>query len=121
MIQSAGCVRVGETESNGHLTIVTNPGLMQSHNGTAYNSKHVNESIFDMVQDGVQGTRQGDGLVQNLNMYGNAYRAARGYNSGYIPDSGNLSEKAGATACYVSDIANRLTGWANATSTCPRE
>jgi len=39
--------------------------------------------------------------------------------SGYIPDSGDLSEKAGATACYVTDIANRLTGWVNAKSTCP--
>lgn len=40
-------------------------------------------------------------------------------NSGYIPESGNLSEKAGATACYVTDIANRLTGWVRAESTCP--
>jgi hypothetical protein len=92
---------------------------MQSHNGTAYNSNAVNASISDMIQDGVQGTAYGDGLVQNLNMYGNAYRAARGYNSGYLPTSGDLSEASGATACYVSDIANRLTGWANATSSCP--
>ena len=71
-----------------------------------------------MVQDGTQGTASGNGLVQNLNIYGNAYSAARGYNSGYIPKSGNLSEAAGATACYVSDIANRLTGWVTAKSTC---
>lgn len=39
--------------------------------------------------------------------------------SGYVPNSGDLSEKAGATACYVSDIANRLTGWVRAESKCP--
>ena len=72
-----------------------------------------------MVQDGTQGTTDGAGLVQNLNLYGNPYSAARGYNSGYIPKSGDLSEAAGATACYVTDIANRLTGWVNAKSTCP--
>lgn len=72
-----------------------------------------------MIQDGTQGTTAGDGLVQNLNVYGNPYSAARGYNSGYIPTNGNLSEAAGATACYVSDIANRLTGWVYANSTCP--
>ena len=71
-----------------------------------------------MVQDGTQGTSYGAGLVQNLNLYGNAYSAARGYNSGYIPKSGNLSEAAGATACYVTDIANRLTGWVRAPSKC---
>lgn len=42
-------------------------------------------------------------------------------NSGYVPNSGNLSEKAGATACYVSDIANRLTGWVYAKTKCPED
>ncbi|KAK5110794.1 hypothetical protein LTR62_005505 [Meristemomyces frigidus] len=115
--ESHGCVRVGETTS---VSGVTNPGLMQSHNGHIYSSSAANASIYQMVQDGTQGTNQsaGYGLVQNLDMYGDAYSAARGYNSGFIPKSGNLSEAAGATACYVSDVANRLTGWANATSTC---
>lgn len=77
-----------------------------------------------MVSDGTAGTsgdEGGDGLVQNLNLYGALYNAARGYNSGYIPKSGNLSDPAGATACYVSDIANRLTGWVNATSQCTED
>ena len=91
---------------------------MQSHNGTSYNAGHANQSIYDMIQDGTQGTANGAGLVEGLNYFGNAYSAARYYNSGYLPTSGNLSEAAGATACYVSDIANRLTGWANATSKC---
>lgn len=92
---------------------------MQSHNGHSYSSAASNTSIVAMVQDGTQGTSYGPGLVQNLNTYGNPYSAARGYNSGHVPKSGNLSAAAGATACYVSDIANRLTGWVTAKSTCP--
>lgn len=114
--ESGGCVRVGHTTSSGG---VRNPGLMQSHNGHSYSASHTKLSILAMVQDGTQGTKDGNGLVQNLDTYGNAYEAARGYNSGYVPTNGNLSEAAGATACYVSDIANRLTGWVNAKSTCP--
>ena len=92
---------------------------MQSHNGTEFNAQHSNQSIRDMIQDGTQGTATGDGLVQNLIYYNSTYAAARGYNSGFVPKGGDLSEAAGATACYVSDLANRLTGWANTTSTCP--
>lgn len=114
--ESHGCVHVGSTESYGG---VTNPGLMQSHNGDHYVKSAPWLSILLMIQDGVQGTEDGWGLVQLLNTYGDPYSAARGYNSGHIPKSGDLSEAAGATACYVSDIANRLTGWVNADSTCP--
>jgi hypothetical protein len=114
--ESHGCVRVGGTTSSGG---VNNPGLMQSHNGDSYSQSNPWLSILLMIQDGVQGTKYGDGLVQLLNIYGDPYSAARGYNSGYIPKSGDLSEAAGATACYVSDVANRLTGWVNAKSTCP--
>jgi len=46
------------------------------------------------------------------------YYAARIYNSGSIPDSTDLGNADGATACYVSDVANRLTGWVTADSTC---
>ena len=114
--ESNGCPRVGHTVSSGGTT---NPGLMQSHNGDAFNKWHVRDSIFAMVQDGTQGTTQGAGLVQGLNLLGNPYKAARYYNSGYIPDNGDLSAAAGATACYVTDVANRLTGWVRAKSTCP--
>ena len=114
--ESHGCVHIGSTSSS---TGVTNPGLMQSHNGHSFSAAHQSLSILAMVQDGTQGTEYGHGLVQNLNLYGNPYSAARGYNSGYIPKNGDLSDAAGATGCYVSDIANRLTGWVNATSTCP--
>lgn len=46
------------------------------------------------------------------------YYAARIYNSGDIPDPSDLGNAGGATNCYVSDIANRLTGWVTAASTC---
>ena len=114
--ESHGCVNVGGTTSYGG---VTNPGLMQSHEGDSYVKSAPWESILLMIQDGVQGTEAGWGLVQLLNTYGDPYSAARGYNSGHIPKSGDLSDAAGATACYVSDVANRLTGWVNAKSTCP--
>ncbi|KAK3203894.1 hypothetical protein GRF29_106g906808 [Pseudopithomyces chartarum] len=114
--ETNGCPLSPPTTSSGGTR---NPGLMQSHNGHAYDPKHSRLSILLMVQDGTQGTEHGWGLVDNLNTYGNPYKAMRGYNSGYIPKSGDLSEEAGATACYVSDIANRLTGWVRADSTCP--
>lgn len=114
--ETNGCPLVSHTTSSGGTR---NPGLMQSHNGHEYDPKHSRLSIMLMVQDGTQGTDAGWGLVDNLNTYGNPYKAMRGYNSGYIPTSGDLSEKAGATACYVSDIANRLTGWVRADTKCP--
>ncbi|KAL5450638.1 hypothetical protein PMIN07_000023 [Paraphaeosphaeria minitans] len=114
--ETNGCPLVPHTTSSGGTR---NPGLMQSHDGHAYDAKHSRLSILQMVQDGTQGTTKGWGLVDNLNTYGNPYKAMRGYNSGYIPDSGDLSEKAGATACYTSDIANRLTGWVRAKTECP--
>ena len=114
--ETNGCPLVSHTTSSGGTR---NPGLMQSHNGHEYNPKHSRLSILLMIQDGTQGTDAGWGLVDNLNLYGNPYRAMRGYNSGYIPESGDLSEAAGATACYVTDMANRLTGWVRAESTCP--
>ena len=114
--ESNGCPRVGSTTSSSG---VTNPGLMQSHNGDAFNKWHVRDSIFAMVQDGTQGTGDGAGLVAGLNLLGDPFKAARYYNSGYIPKSGDLSEAAGATACYVTDVANRLTGWVKAKSSCP--
>jgi len=69
------------------------------------------------------GTNDGDGLANCLNNAQSTdvsayYKAARIYNSGSIAGSGDLSDANGATACYASDIANRLTGWVNAPSAC---
>ncbi len=114
MQESVGCVRA-PTTSNG----VTNPGLMQSHNGVTYDPSNAAASIKQMIIDGTQGTSSGDGLAHGLNTYGDVYDAARVYNSGSIASSGDLSDANGATACYVSDVANRLTGWVNGARVCP--
>lgn len=45
------------------------------------------------------------------------YVAARLYNSGSVNGS-NLNDGLGARACYVMDIANRLTGWTFAPQDC---
>ncbi|KAH8706017.1 hypothetical protein BGW36DRAFT_285615 [Talaromyces proteolyticus] len=123
--ESNGCVRV-HTTGNG----VTNPGLMQSHagSGTCNDNGSVqnpcpDSEIVQMIEDGTAGTDSGDGLANCINNAQTSdvsayYRAARIYNSGSIAADGNLSNANGATACYASDIANRLTGWVNAASTC---
>jgi len=74
-----------------------------------------------MIQDGAIGTPAGDGLARILNGASSAqdvYRAARIYNSGSVAPSGDLANGNGATACYSSDVANRLTGWVYAPSQC---
>jgi hypothetical protein len=123
--ESKGCVRVRTTSNP-----VNNPGLMQAHDG--FFSCNVNGviqtpcpdfQIFGMVSDGVGGTASGDGLAGTLNMVGGAdaqahYRAARRYNSGSIAADGNLQEGGTSTDCYASDVANRLTGWVWAPSSC---
>jgi hypothetical protein len=86
---------------------------MQSANGVSYNG--TNASIVQMIIDGTQGTSYGDGLVQGINTYGNIYSAARYYNSGQLNVS-DLNSKEGATASYVNDITNRMTGWATLAS-----
>ena len=113
IIQSGGCVWVPTTDNG-----VTNPGLMQSHAGASFNPKDERDSIFRMVKDGTLGTAYGDGLTQMINQAGEIYTAARMYNSGSVALNGDLSNGNGATPCYVSDIANRLTGWVDADSKC---
>ncbi|KAL9089865.1 MAG: hypothetical protein Q9159_002335 [Coniocarpon cinnabarinum] len=107
MQESHGCVNVGTT-SNG----VSNPGLMQSHNGVSFSASDPKGSITQMIRDGVQGTASGDGLVQILNAHGgDPWKASRVYNSGSIAPDGDLNNGNGATASYVMDVANRLKGW----------
>jgi hypothetical protein len=63
----------------------------------------------------VAGTKHFKGNLEQLDNQDTAstiYRALRLYNSGSI-DEGNLSDGKGATASYVSDIANRLQGRIN--------
>ncbi|KAH9906341.1 hypothetical protein F4778DRAFT_643764 [Xylariomycetidae sp. FL2044] len=124
MQESKGCVRVITTYND-----VTNPGLMQSHNG-AGSCAGVNPcpaaTIRQMIQDGAGGTSSGDGLKQTLSTASAAlggdsaraeYAAARLYNSGSV-DYSNLNNGFTSTACYAVDVANRLTGWTLATAGC---
>lgn len=124
MQESKGCVRAPTTG-----TAVRNPGLMQDHDGQGTcNDKDVvqnpcpNDTITLMIREGTAGTAAGDGLQQCLQQAAGSdasafYRTARIYNAGSIPPSGDLGAP-GATPCYCSDVANRLTGWVNAPSTC---
>lgn len=119
--ESGGCVRVHTTSWS-----VQNPGLFQSHEGQGTcNATPVpcpQSEIHQMVQDGIDGTATGDGLKQ---LFGKAtgtgaqkyYQVARMYNSGSVDASGDLGRN-GATSCYCSDIANRLTGWSVGPSSC---
>ncbi|MCJ1443666.1 MAG: hypothetical protein MMC23_004166 [Stictis urceolatum] len=133
MQESKGCVRVKTTTSPDGT--VTNPGLMQDHDGphacndatgTAGVVPCPNDQITGMIQDGAGGTDAGDGLAGLLNQAQGTgvsgsqafYVAARLYNSGSNP-TGDLGAP-GATRCYASDMANRLTGWTDfgPASTC---
>jgi len=65
------------------------------------------------------------GLIDALNTAARTdisrfYRAAKLYNSGFysLLSSNELSISSSATACYASDVANRLTGWVHAASGC---
>ncbi|KAL8689314.1 MAG: hypothetical protein Q9218_004991 [Villophora microphyllina] len=107
------CIIVQESGGNPRIPTtnngVRNPGLMQSHNGAEFNPSDPRGSILQMVRDGTQGTRDGDGLQQLLAKYGNYYEAFRGYNSGSV-NKGDLNDPVGATGDYVQKAANRLMG-----------
>ncbi|KAH8656015.1 hypothetical protein BGZ60DRAFT_435130 [Tricladium varicosporioides] len=121
--ESNGCVRAPTTNYG-----VRNPGLMQSHDGSGTcNEGSVSNpcpasTITQMINDGTAGTSAGDGLKQCISQSGATdvskfYKAARIYNSGSIASTKNLGAGI-ATHCYASDVANRLTGWTTAKSTC---
>ncbi|KAM3502600.1 hypothetical protein MY11210_009015 [Beauveria gryllotalpidicola] len=120
-LQESGCCVRAPTTNNG----VTNPGIMQSHNGnhSCHNQERCPRDVIQgMIADGVTGTPFGDGLAQILGKVGGSgvsryYKAARMYNSGSIAPSG-LLEEGGSTHCYASDIANRLIGWSHGFTGC---
>ncbi len=123
MQESKGCVRAPTTNYG-----VTNPGLMQSHDGAgscnngAVQNPCPSSEITQMITDGATGTAAGDGLKQCMSEskatdVSEYYKAARIYNSGSVASSGNLQDGI-ATHCYASDVANRLTGWVKAATAC---
>lgn len=124
MQESGGCVRAPTTNYG-----VRNPGLMQDHDGAATCNDNGDvqnpcptSTITQMIRDGSAGTASGDGLAQCINESGASdvsafYKAARIYNAGSLASNGDLGAP-GATRCYSSDIANRLTGWVQAAHGC---
>ncbi|KAI9650325.1 hypothetical protein NHQ30_000338 [Ciborinia camelliae] len=123
MQESKGCVRAPTT-----VYSISNPGLMQSHEGSgscnsggSIQNPCPKSEIVQMITDGTAGTSSGDGLKQclaetgvtDVSMY---YKAARIYNSGSI--AGNNLGDGVATHCYATDVANRLTGWYSGSSSC---
>ncbi|EED16781.1 muramidase, putative [Talaromyces stipitatus ATCC 10500] len=132
MQESNGCVRVQTTNYG-----VNNPGLMQSHNGKGTCNPGTpispcpSDTILQMITDGTEGTLDqgangGPGLKQLIEQAESKYHAtdatkyyiaARLYNAGSVPDNLNLGA-AGATACYSSDVANRLLGWSSGATQC---
>jgi hypothetical protein len=134
MQETKGCVRAITTESPDGIR---NPGILQSFKGT-HSCNDIDKKpqvpcprdvIIGQVRDGVAGTDEGDdahGFAVDINLQADVegvefaeayYRAARVYNSGAIDDSGDLGEGKG-TRCYVSDLANRLTGWVDSDHHC---
>ena len=130
MQESEGCVRV-PTTNNG----VRNPGLMQSANGASTcNEGGVvqdpcpENEIDGMISDGTIGTGSGNSLEYALKQAGGDgndddtdaqkfYIAARVYNSGSFNPT-DLNDALGSTACYVTNVANRLLGQVFPASAC---
>jgi len=134
MQETKGCARAKTSVSPDGT--VRNPGIMQDFKGphTCNEDGKVQTpcpkaQILGMIQDGVVGPADiegAHGLAIDINLQADVeaiefaeayYRAARLYNSGVIDDSQDLGAGS-ATHCYASDIANRLTGWTDAESTC---
>jgi hypothetical protein len=99
-------------------------GLMQVHGGSDCLSTSFggcsSDQITQMINDGVYGTSQTQGLLSCYQQYGQNYaEALRCYNSGSVVDPDDLTKGAG-TASYVSDLGNILRGsqpiWATHTN-----
>ena len=103
--QSGGNVRGGNTNKE-----IQNPGLIHSDAGVSFDPKDPKGSISQMVKDGTEGTKTGDGLKQCLERYGNHHECFRAYNSGSV-NQNDLNEHVGATANYVRNATNRLMGY----------
>ncbi len=111
MQESHGDVGAGVTYS---YEKIPTGGLMQCYTCPGYPDQYnlSQEQINSMIQGGAEHYKK------NMATYGNTYDpstiypALREYNSGKV-DVNNLSEGFGATNEYVSDISQRLGGWAD--------
>lgn len=124
MQESNGCVRVPTTNGG-----VVNPGLMQDHNGAAMctESPCPSSKIEQMIREGTAGTSSGEGLAELINTASKQgatgtglpfYAAARLYNTGSWTMGSDLGKPKYGTACYSTDVANRLMGWAGSETSC---
>jgi hypothetical protein len=111
MQESTGNVGVGTTTDN---DVKATGGLMQAEESPAFPGQHnlTQDQITSMVVAGTKHFKQNLVQVGNQDTADNIYRALRLYNSGSV-NNNNLSDPMGATASYVSDIANRLQGRTN--------
>lgn len=123
---SQGCVRVPTFTVDEYRR----SGLMQSYEGSA-SCVGVEPcsptAIYLMIKEGTAGTSVGsDGLQPSyartsrlLNDNGSRayYAAVRLYNSNVV-SFGDLNDGFGGSNCYAVNVANRLTGWTFADSTC---
>ncbi|RDW88409.1 hypothetical protein BP6252_00441 [Coleophoma cylindrospora] len=111
MQESTGNVGVGTTTDPGNKPT---GGLMQAEESPAFPGKHnlSQEQISAMVIAGTKHFKANLKQLDNADTATTIYRALRLYNSGSINEN-NLSDAKGATASYVSDIANRLQGRTN--------
>lgn len=113
-----------------------NCGIMQAAPGSVpFNLSNPAASIDTMIRNGALGTpgswpRGGPGYAWlfngadgqswfNLGGSGKPYRSLRAYNTGKVPNQGNLDAMGGAgMVSYVNDIANRLIGWSGKNRGC---
>lgn len=99
--------------------------MQASYGSHSFDPNNAEDSILQMVREGVEGTTSGGptgfggpGYAQYINGdlswvmnadEGNPYAAARAYNSGTVGDS--LDDTLHGVASYANDVANRLLGW----------
>lgn len=101
--------------------------MQASYNSHSFDASNPQDSILEMIREGVQGTtsggptgKGGPGYAQFLSggldwaadpKPGNPYTAARAYNSGSVAENGDLDEVKWGKRGYANDIAMRLVGW----------
>lgn len=112
MQESSGRANVTSTQG-----VVTNPGLMQTNDGSSCDVPVCGATLIQqMIEDGVNGTSSGSGLVQYvMHDGGNLWEGIRAYNSGPLAVTSDLSNPVyngaiSGTPSYCSDVANRLMG-----------
>ncbi|KAL5421201.1 hypothetical protein PMIN04_005817 [Paraphaeosphaeria minitans] len=108
-------------ESRGNMGVITTysgdlptEGLMQCSGCLGFPGQHglSKEAIESMVCGGVKHFKENMQHWSNRWSGTSVWPALREYNSGNVNEA-DLGDGRGATASYVADVANRVTGWAN--------